>query len=281
MDTLNTGLKLLHEWVVTVTKEVDETSPEVINGQTLQVTRKVKKEISHKFAIKLPTRRELKSAELFYGKEFNRFFSMGFMPRSILVNKHMDLAGGVMSEKERSHIAELLKKSMELEGDLARLTTASPDEDAKKSAESKLAAIRTEIVNLQIANESVFSQTADARAQSQLNTWFALFLTLVDKNGKWVPYFEGDSFEQKEEFMWGLEEGNDDLYSKAVSGVSKHVNIFISGGDTPDKFKQALEWLDKESEKQLTSSAETAAKEVTEVAAAKEESSKSDATSPQ
>lgn len=248
----NTAIKLLHEWTVSVNREVDETTSETINGQTVQVTRKVTKEVPTKFAIKVPTRKELKAAELFYGKEFNRFFSMGFMPRSILINKHMDLSGGVISEKERSHIADLLKKSSDLEADLIRITTTGQDQDLRKITEAKIAAIRTEIVNLQVANESVFSQTADARAQSQLNTWFALFLILIEKNGKWTQYFQGENFEEKEENMWQLEESNDELYLKAVPEISKSVNIFISGGDTVEKFKTALQWLDKESNKQVS-----------------------------
>ena len=254
--TLETAGKLLRKTLknfFTLPKEVDETTTETINGQSVQVTRKVKKDVSVKMAIKQPTRRELKAAELFYGKEFNRFFSMGFMPRSILVNRHLDLAGGVLSEKERNHIAELVKKSADLEADLARLATAMSNDSTKREVEAKLTTIRTEIVNLQVANESVFSQTADARAQSQLNTWFALFLILVDHNGKWAQYFEGDTFEQKEEFMWALEEKVDELYNKAVPGISKFINIFISGGDTVEKFKQALDWLDKETQKQLES----------------------------
>lgn len=252
----NSNIKLLHEWTVSINKEVDETGPEIINGQTVQVTRKVTKEVQTKFAIKLPTRRELKAAELFYGKEFNRFFSMGFMPRSIIVNKHMDLSGGVMSEKERNHIADLFKKSVDLESDLARMATVSAEDSAKKAIEAKLAAIRTEIVNVQMANESVFSQTADARAQSQLNTWFALFLTVVNKDNKFIPYFEGDSFEQKEEFMWTLEDKDDEVYNNAVPSISKYVNIFISGGDTPEKFKKTLDWIDNEAKKQLDSRSE-------------------------
>jgi hypothetical protein len=250
----NTAIKILHEWTVNIKRQVEETGPETINGQTVQVTRKVDKETLVKFAIKLPTRKELKAAELFYGKEFNRFFSMGFIPKSILINKHMDLSGGIMSEKERNHIAELVKKSLDLESDLIRISSTGEGKDSKAKIEAKLAVIKSEIVNLQIANESVFSQTADAKAQSQLNTWFALFLTLTEKNGKWCPYFDGETFEQKEEAMWKLEEDQDDLYKNAVESISKHANIFISGGDTPEKFKLALNWLDKEAKSQLSSS---------------------------
>jgi hypothetical protein len=266
----NTAIKILHEWTVNIKRQVEETGPETINGQTVQVTRKVDKETLVKFAIKLPTRKELKAAELFYGKEFNRFFSMGFIPKSILINKHMDLSGGIMSEKERNHIAELVKKSVDLEADLIRITVTGENKDLKGKIEAKLATIKSEIVNLQIANESVFSQTADAKAQSQLNTWFALFLVLTEKNGKWHPYFEGETFEQKEEAMWKLEEDQDDLYKNAVESISKHTNIFISGGDTPEKFKLALNWLDKEAASQLASSENLENKETnikTEVAA--------------
>lgn len=248
----NTAIKLLHEWTVSVNREVDETRSETINGQTVQVTRKVTKEVLTKFAIKLPTRKELKAAELFYGKEFNRFFSMGFIPRSILINKHMDLSGGVISEKERSHIADLLKKSSDLEADLIRISTTGQDQNLKKIIEAKIATIRTEMVNLQVANESVFSQTADAKAQSQLNIWFALFLILIEKNGKWTQYFHGDTFEEREEDMWQLEENNDEVYLKAVPEISKCINIFISGGDTVEKFKISLDWLDKEAKKQVS-----------------------------
>jgi len=266
----NTAIKILHEWTVNIKRQVEETGPETINGQTVQVTRKVDKETLVKFAIKLPTRKELKAAELFYGKEFNRFFSMGFIPKSILINKHMDLSGGIMSEKERNHIAELVKKSIDLESDLIRISSTGEGKDLKAKIEAKLAVIKSEIVNLQIANESVFSQTADAKAQSQLNTWFALFLTLTEKNGKWQTYFEGETFEQKEEAMWKLEEDQDDLYKNAVESISKHANIFISGGDTPEKFKLALNWLNKEAASQLASSENLENKEAdvkTEVAA--------------
>ena len=266
----NTAIKILHEWTVNIKRQVEETGPETINGQTVQVTRKVDKDTLVKFAIKLPTRKELKAAELFYGKEFNRFFSMGFIPKSILINKHMDLSGGIMSEKERNHIAELVKKSVDLETDLIRISATGEGKDSKGKIEAKLATIKSEIVNLQIANESVFSQTADAKAQSQLNTWFALFLTLTEKNGRWHPYFEGETFEQKEEAMWKFEEDQDDLYKNAVESISKHANIFISGGDTPEKFKLALNWLDKEAASQLASSENLENKEAdikTEVAA--------------
>jgi hypothetical protein len=266
----NTAIKILHEWTVNIKRQVEETGPETINGQTVQVTRKVDKDTLVKFAIKLPTRKELKAAELFYGKEFNRFFSMGFIPKSILINKHMDLSGGIMSEKERNHIAELVKKSVDLETDLIRISSTGEGKDSKAKIEARLAIIKSEIVNLQIANESVFSQTADAKAQSQLNTWFALFLTLTEKSGRWHPYFEGETFEQKEEAMWKLEEDQDDLYKNAVESISKHANIFISGGDTPEKFKLALNWLDKEAASQLASSENLENKETdvkTEVAA--------------
>ena len=62
-DTTN-AIKILHEWTISQKKTVDETGPETINGQIVQVTRKVEKDVITKMALKSATRRELHAAAL-------------------------------------------------------------------------------------------------------------------------------------------------------------------------------------------------------------------------
>jgi hypothetical protein len=250
MSTTNTStdIKILHQWEVTVTKEVDETTAETVNGQVVNVTRKVSKPVVTKMALKRPTRRELRAAELFYGKEFNKFVQMGFLPESIMRNKMIDISGGVISEKERDRAEKLTHKLVALEMDLARLATKSGDvEEEKKDIQSQMVAIRTELINLNAVKEAAFSQSAEARANSQLQSWFSFFLVYIDKNGKWVPYFEGESFDNKEEFMWKLEEDDDKFYSIASSKIATYVGWFSHGADSPEAFKA----IDEEMAKQL------------------------------
>ena len=244
MSTDTTPIKILHEWTVTQPKEVDETGPETINGQIVQVTRKVKKDIATKMALKAPTRRELRAAELHYGKEFNNYVTLGFLPRSILVNKHLDLTGGVLSQKERGQAAKLAEKHAQLESDLVR--SINEPEEIKAKIRNELVAIRTEMSDINSANEAVFNHTAEAKAQSSLNNWFIYHLILIDEAGKWAPYFKGDTFAAKEEFMWKLEETNDPFFTLAVDKIATYIQMFNMGANTPEQFKALEDELSKQ-----------------------------------
>lgn len=229
------NIRTLHAWSVTVTKEVDETVTETRNGQEVKVTAKVKKPVSTRMALKQPNRRELRQAELFYGTEVNRFMALGFLPRSILVNKHLDLTGGVMSLKERTQIATLTARHVELENDLVR--TMNEPEEVRKGIQTELAGIRAEITNLNTVNEAVFSQTAEVKAQNQLGQWFAFNLTYIERAGKWEPYFVGKTFDEKEEWTWKLEEEADQFYLAAITKILTYCHFFNMGATSPEQFK--------------------------------------------
>jgi hypothetical protein len=236
--------RILHEWTVSIDRQVEETTTEDRDGQKVTVTRKVTKPVVTRMALKHPSRRELRQAELFYGKEFNRFVTMGFLPRSILINKHLDLTGGILSQKERTESVKLTEKLAALEADLVRCL--HEPEEVKAKIRADMAAARMEISNINAANESVFSQTAEAKAQAQLNLWFAFHLTLIDRNG-WVPYFEGADFDKKEEFMWKLEEDNDAFYNAAADRIMTYITLFGMGANTTEQFKT----IEDEMKKQL------------------------------
>lgn len=254
-------IKVLHEWAILQTKEVDETGPETINGQTVQVTRKVKKDIPVRMALKSPTRRELRAAELHYAKEINRYISLGFLTHTIMWNKYQDSCGGVFSQKEKDTMAKLSEKHARLESDLVRSINSS--EEDKKKIQIELLAIRNEMSDISSANKAAFNHTADNRAQMSLNNWFIYHLILIDKGGKWQPYFEGDTFEAKEEFMFKLEESNDPFFALAVDKISAYIWMFNQGLTTTEQFKTAEEELAKQLEAGKTKKVEEPASEVT------------------
>ncbi len=240
----NTSPKILHEWTVSIDKLIDETTTENVNGQMLPVTRKVTKPVSTRMALKQFTRRELRQAQLFHEKEYSRFFTMGLITRSMVFNRLLDLTGGVLSDKERSHADKLTTRYVEIEQTLARST--SEPKEVKDKLHEQLTAIRVELSNLNAANEAVFSHTADAKAQSQLSTWFAMFGILIERAGKWTPYFEGETFEQREEFMFKLDEAEDTFYLAASDKISQYVYWFNKGVDTSAGFKTMEEEIVKQ-----------------------------------
>jgi hypothetical protein len=237
-------IKTIHEWTIPVTREVEETVEETRDGQTVKVIRKVTKEVPVKMGLKKLTRREAREADLFYGTQYNWFVTKGFLPRSILINKHLDISGGVLSEKERKDIAALIDRRVTLEADLVRATSASAS--VQDDLRRQLHAVNSQLIDLNSANEAVFTQTAEAKAQNQLNSWLAFRLTMIERDGKWVPYFEGDTFEKQEEFMWDLEERNDEFYGKAVEKISLYVGLFVRGVNTPEQFKLIEEDMAKQ-----------------------------------
>jgi len=238
--------KLLYKWQVTLEKEQDETTTENRDGQTVTITRKVKKPVSTAMALQYPTRRQLRQAELFYGKRVNWYMAEGFLTHSILQNKHSNLTGGVLSDKDKARLDLLKTKEIELQNDLVRALNGS--EEIKAKIQQELADVQRELINLYSVNEAVFSQTAESRAKRDVNDWLAYFLTLIDENGKLVPYFKGDTYEQKEEFMFQLEEKNDEFYSKAAEKIGTYVYYYNMGLDKPEQFAAMDEALKKQLE---------------------------------
>lgn len=236
-------IKILHNWEVTIEKEVAETTTEQRDGQTVSVTRKVKKPVATPMALKQPSRRELRQAELFYGKRYNWYINEGFVPSSIMANKHLNLTGGILSDKQKGRMEALLEKQVQVENDLARSINAPKEE--RDRLQRELASVRNELLNLYSINQAAFAQTADKRAERDLSDWFAYHLIFIDRGNGWQSYFEGETFEKKEEAMWKLEESNDEFYNAAVQKISTYVQFFSMGLDTPEKFKAAEAELER------------------------------------
>ncbi len=234
---------IIHEWNISIDREVDETTTEVRDGQPVTVTRKVKKPIITKMALKRPTRREMRQAELFYGKRFNHFVNEGFLTVPIMTNKQQNLTGDLLSVKDKERIETLRSLSVKLDNDLARAVNETAE--VKEKLQAELSTARTQLLDIYSANQAVYSQTAEKRAERDLNDWFAYNLTLIDRGG-WQPYFEGKTFEEKEESMWKLEESNDPFYTVAVTKISTYVQFFNMGLDTTEKFKLAEEELQRQ-----------------------------------
>ena len=246
-------IKIIHTWTIPVFKNVEEVTEKEENGQIIKISRPVRKEVPVKMGIKKMTRRERSEADLFYGVKYNHYINLGFNPRAVLVNKLIDISGGTLSEKERLRAAELYSKKSEYEYDLIR---AKDDEKERKEIQKKISAINAVLIDLSTENEAVFSQTADSRAQNQLNTWLALTLTYIEENGKWKPYFKGETFEEKEAFMWKLEEDEDEFYGKCFEKVSFYIGLFARGINTPEQFAVIEEELKKQLEAKKEAEAE-------------------------
>lgn len=253
-----TAPRFLHTWNVTLDRMVDETVEEEMNGQTVKVTRKVSKPVATRMGLRMPTRRELRAAELFQASRTAHYVKdCGLLLTAELTNRLINTTGGVLTDKEKSRIEQLRARHVELDMDLARGATTLSQEE-KQKIQKELANVRSELINLNAINEAVFSQTAEAKAQNDLSNWFTFMLIMVDRGTegapRWVPYFEGqgstmeETYKVREDFMWKLEETEDEFYNAAVHSIATYVYWLNKGADTPEAFKLMDEELKKQAE---------------------------------
>jgi len=248
MDTSN--LKLLFDWQVFLDKEIEETNDETRDGQIIKVTRKVVKPVATRFGLRQPSRRELSKASLFYKQQYNHFVSLGLMTQAMMINKFSNLTGGVLNEAEKKRLIDLAEKDAKLQEEI--VAAMNQPEETRAALQREQVKVRLEYYEISAANEAVFANTADRSAASQLNLWFIYNMIVIERDGKWKPYFEGDTFEQQEDSMWKLEDAEDALYQKVSKLAAVYVGWYVNGrASTPEQFKEQekLRLLDEEKSK--------------------------------
>lgn len=248
MSTSPDNLKILHTWPISVTRTFSKTAPEQVNGQTLSVTREVTEPVITRFALRDLTRKERRAADLFLASRTAHYVKdHGLLLASELTNRLINTTGGVLTDKEKTRVEELRARHAKLDMDLAlTVSTASPEE--KDRLQKELTNVRAELINLNAINEAVYSQTAEAKAQTDQSNWIIFHTIMIERSGRWQQYFEGDTFEKKEAAMWALEEANDELYNAALSSLSTFAYWFGRGVDTPEGFKLIQEEIDRQAE---------------------------------
>jgi len=164
------------------------------NGETV--------EEKAKLALLKPNRKLKEDGELFYAKEVSRFAKAGVLPKAawgtILSN-----GGGSISEKEREVYGELLLKfrdaSFELQSILIKTESERTEAEKKRSDEIiiELDEIRKEIQSFESSQISIFENTAEAKARNRTILWWVLFTSYIEKNGEYVSFFDGETFDEK------------------------------------------------------------------------------------
>lgn len=201
-------------------------------ARTRQITENVTKEIPVEFLLKQPNRRQIQDAECVYSIEMSKAIRQGILTKAMLLNKYKDV-GGLVSEKDSKDLAERYKELENLTAETVTLKAVLQENRTEEQnvqlekLESQISSLRREIILRETSYLDLFNHTADTRAQNRSILWYILHLTYYkdpSKNHKdYVPFFEGKTFEEKEENLIKLEDLNDPLY---LDVYSKIVNVF-------------------------------------------------------
>lgn len=256
MSTIPSDVKILHEWTVTIDQLVDESVKATLaGGQIIDTVRKVPKPVEVKMALRDLSRKERRSAQRFYDSRVAYYHrEHKLLLASELTNRLSNTTGGVLTDRQKQRVEQLTERHATLDNDLARLAASNATAEARDAVQKELRAVRTELLNLNALNEQLYASTAEANAQNDQNSWVTYHTILVHKDGKWAPFFPGqgatemETFEQREEAMWKLEETNDPVYLAATQKIALVVYWFNRGVNTPEGFKLMEEELTKQLE---------------------------------
>jgi hypothetical protein len=247
------AFKELYAFSLDEEKEVEKTHTRKNKktGEETKVTKKVKEQIPIQVRLKRPSRRELEDAELEYSVEMSRCIKRGILTKAMLYKKYSD-TGGVWSEEDAKDYGKLYREIFDVQNEYARMETVDKKtEKQKKKLETlkdSLAETRRKIVEAESTMQSLFDHTADIKAQNRLLLWYTLMLTHIqgEDDEKPVPYFKGETFEERIEDYYIKEDELTDFYSAAVEKITTILAFwFFNQASTPDEFNKLIEDMEK------------------------------------
>ena len=220
-------------------------------GDVIKKIKKVREKVPYTIRLKRPSRRELEEAELEYSVEMSKCVKKGILTRAMLFKKYSD-TGGMYTDDESENYGKIYKDLLTLQNEYVRMDSVEkPTEKQKEKIEKikdDLASSKKKLVELESNMHSLFDHTADTKAQNKLLLWYTLMLTHVQSESDEapVPYFEGDTFEQKTKDYYDKEDSSDEFYQEIVKKVTTILAFwFFNQASKPEEFNNLIEEMEK------------------------------------
>jgi hypothetical protein len=231
--------------------EMEERKNDAGDVEQVEVTKEVDQEVPYMVIIKQPNRREMEEAELEFSIEMSRCIKQGILTKAMLSKKYSD-SGGLMAEEDAQDLSRMYMKFAELSNDLTRLTTKPSQTDKEKerikSKSGDLGILRKQIVDMETNYASLFNHTADSRAANKAVTWYLLNLSYMRRNedDDANPIFKGETFQDKIDEYYRLEEQGSDLYHMISSKLATYVSYwyYSAGAVASEDFEKLQEEMD-------------------------------------
>jgi len=239
--------KKIYEFTIDKEEEIDKIETKIQDGKELKVITKVKEKVPRKFFIKKPTRVLFEEAELFYAVKLSEGIKAGLLTRSLLAKRYSN-DGGALSDQEKEQYASFYLKLFEKQNEFQRLSVKDKNERSKEEQEyfekitAEMIKLRTDLQDFEIAQASLFDQTAENRARNKTILWWILNLSyMLDKDGKENLIFGDGPFEEKLALYDGFEESTDDWMKGVIKKFAFYISFWYMGrASTQEEFEKLL-----------------------------------------
>ena len=224
-------------------KYTDTELKKVKEKQIVIESRKSVEKVEQIFVIKQPTRRQMEEADMEYSIEMSKCVKKGVLTKAMLMNKYTD-TGGMLSEKDAQELSKLYGKLGELQTDFTALNLKSQSKasESKKSEVSKdMAELRRTIATAETNFSALLNHTADTRAQNKVIVWYLLTLTNLEKDGKLESFFTGETFEEKKDHFYKMEEEEDELLEVVYDKITAFISFWYFSSSASESYFKDLE----------------------------------------
>lgn len=248
----HTKNKRLFTFTLQKEQEVEKTEESTNDkGEKITVTKKVIEKVPHVFFLKKPTRSLSDEAELYHGSEMAKAVKSGMMTLSQLEKRFVN-DGGILSEPERDNYAKLLTslRDKQIEYHKISLKNAAdrtPEENQQfTDLITDLLKIQNDLQAFQLDNEQLFNSTADIRARNKTVLWWVLNISYKEEGGKEIPFFSGNTLEEKLQDYDKISEGNDEFQILVIGRFTYLFTLYYLGkANTEPDFQYFFEQLEK------------------------------------
>ena len=126
------------------------------------------------------------------------------------------------------------------------------EQDSKKINElnEESEKIRADLVDLEMGQSALFDQTAENRARNKVILWWILNLShFEDEEGKQVPVFSGESFEEKLNSYDEIDEKDERFFNEVVRKLMYYISFWYVGRAQSEEDFKKLDEADKSKDK--------------------------------
>ena len=244
-----------------VKKIVEKKETEVIKnaeGEETETTKTTKEEVSVRFKIKKPNRKIYEEADLFYGIKLSEGIKAGLLTKSLLAKRYSN-DGGFLSEPEKDKYAQLYISLFEQENELQRVQINLEEKSGEERTEKiknitvKMLELRRELQEFELAQQSLFDQTAEVRAKNQSIMWWLLRISFFEEDGEALPVFGVGDYDDQIAKYDEYEELDDPFWNEAVKKLAYFISFWESGQvATREDFDDIAEKLEPKKEENLS-----------------------------
>ena len=244
-------MRILNEFLLEKEENVEEVETSTNEkGEEVKTTKTVKKPVKKTFVVKKPNRSLYDEAELFYGVKLSEGIKAGLLTRALLA-KRFNNDGGILSDQEKDKFAGLYMGLFEKQARLQKLELKNLKdltESEKKEKDGlleELGSSREEIQEFEMAQASLFDQTAENRARNKTILWWVLNLSHEKEGDKYTRIFSGENYEEMIASYDRYEEQEDDFVDEMLKKFSYVVSFwFVTKAETQEQLDVLLSTAD-------------------------------------